>query len=389
MGGLPGRPAWQTPAQTSPDENWRLRPCHTYDAWTTSASPPRTSTGQRRFSPGRALRPGAQMFIEGEFADTVIGIPRSRSEIIMPRSRRGCRSGHGPARPAAPSAGPRRTAVPGARKLRPHRAPRTAGIPPPSRAGTRPVPVGRLLPGSALPPPRPAAWRPGTGHAGRVASPWWPATALEPRSRRARRAFRLPRSAAAPRKTTLRVDRLRQPGSKACAMSAFAHRAERLVSLPQVLLGRDVIPGDQLGPAASFIQIARSISAPGRSSASRSAGTTWPLATSSNASRARCLGPPRPNTRPSRNTCTGPRMPNSTTSSAPQNDLPRAHHRRPPAPAWQPARASRILGTACTPPGKGKRQVTYPTDRRGHEVKNSAPLAAARKAAGRSTLSAE
>ncbi len=58
-------------------------PCHTSDASTTSASPLRTSTA---FFVGLGLEIEGRTFMEGEFVDTVIGIPDSRSEIVMLRA---------------------------------------------------------------------------------------------------------------------------------------------------------------------------------------------------------------------------------------------------------------------------------------------------------------
>jgi hypothetical protein len=55
----------------------------------------------------------------------------------------------------------------------------------------------------------------------------------------------------------------------------------------------------------------------------------------------RGFGPPSASAWSSLTACTGPRMPNSTTGLTPPYATPRARHRRPPAPAWQPARQVR------------------------------------------------
>ena len=152
-----------------------------------------------------------------------------------------------------PPAGPHRTAAPCAGCLRPRRAPRPAGTPRPSRPGTRPVPAGRSLPGPAPPPPRPAARRRGTGRArassfARVARHRaWASMSSAPASASASSVSR-----SASIETPLRVDGLGEQGDDGCAISAFAHRAERLVPFPQVPLGRGGVPGDQLDLAGQL-----------------------------------------------------------------------------------------------------------------------------------------
>src|SRR5262249_34495241 len=60
-------------------------------------------------------------------------------------------------------------------------------------------------------------------------------------------------------------------------------------------------------------------------SARYSAGTTRPASSSSNASTARCFGPPSPSSRPSQTARTGPRTPNSSTRTPTHPAFPLGH----------------------------------------------------------------
>ena len=63
-----------------------MDPCDPYDVSTMSVSPSRTSTTVTAFFVGLGLEvEGTPMAVEGEFLDTVIGIPDSRTEIVMLR----------------------------------------------------------------------------------------------------------------------------------------------------------------------------------------------------------------------------------------------------------------------------------------------------------------
>ncbi len=68
------RPVGHVPEWIDKTSSWRMTPCHTHDASTTSASPSVTA-----FFVGLGLEVEGRMFVEGEFldTDTVIGIPDS------------------------------------------------------------------------------------------------------------------------------------------------------------------------------------------------------------------------------------------------------------------------------------------------------------------------
>ena len=153
-------------------------------------------------------------------------------------ARRGWRAGHGCARPAPPSAGPHKTAAPGAGPRRGPTAPASRAA---SACATRYSARSGASHVAGIPAIASFASSSAAGElaaSGGATSPLCPQPGLCPEvvGPGERLAFlsQPQRLAQAP----LRVDRLGEHGGHGCAPSAVAHRAEGLVPFPQVPLGR-------------------------------------------------------------------------------------------------------------------------------------------------------